>query len=96
MPKILAIAAVVAVGLIAFDRLMLWMERRGWVYWRKRERPTGGGGMAGVLTEFQGLVEPQVRHVIEDREERTAVRLDHSAGPPAAKGEASGGDLHGP
>ena len=75
------IAAIVV--LVAIDRVALWMERRGWIYWRKRQpgvaRGAGGGGLSGVLTDFQQLVEPQVRHVIEDREERRVVRLNHSA-----------------
>ena len=96
MVKTLAILAAVAIGLVALDRLMLWMERRGWVFWRKRKRPDGGGGgLAGVLTEFQALVEPQVRHVIEDREERKAVRLDRPAGGAVAK-DPSRGDTDGP
>ena len=35
--------------------------------------------MAGVLTEFQQIVEPSVRHVIEDKQERHA-RADEDAG----------------
>lgn len=70
--------------LFLLDRLALGMERRGWIYWRKR-KPTGGGGMAGVLSEFQQLVEPQVRHVAEDREERRVLRRsDRGAGGPPA------------
>ena len=81
MGQAAAIVAVVLIGLILLDRVAVWMERRGWIYWRK-EKPannSGGGGMTGLLTEFQQLVEPQVRHVIEDREERRLVRLSHSA-----------------
>ena len=81
---VIAAALIAAVAaLVAIDRAGLWMERRGWIYWRKRQpdaaRGTGGGGLSGVLTDFQALVEPQVRHVIEDREERRLVRLSHSA-----------------
>ena len=62
-------------ALFAVDRLGCWMERRGWIYWRKRERK-GGGGMSGVLSEFQQLVEPEVRHVIEAREQDRAMKVD--------------------
>ena len=74
--KILLIAVAVLVGLFVLDRLGLWMEARGWVYWRKM-KPKGGGLAAG-LTAFHELVEPQVRHVAEDREERTIDRNDSS------------------
>ena len=48
---ILALAVIV---LVLLDQVGLWMQRRGWIHWRKPSpRPTGGGGgMAGVLTSF--------------------------------------------
>ena len=76
----ISILALVVAALLALDRLAVWMERRGWIYWRKRP-PAGGGMSAGVLTEFQKIVDPQVRHVIEDRQERHAARADRPAGP---------------
>jgi len=78
VPWPLAILAVV-VGLVALDRLALWMASRGWIRWRRSEPSGGGGAMAGVLTEFQQIVEPGVRHVIEDKQERHA-RADEDAG----------------
>jgi len=72
--RILLVAVAVLVGAFALDRLGLWMEARGWIYWRKL-KPKGGGLAAG-LTAFHQLVEPQVRQVIEDREERTIDRND--------------------
>ena len=70
--------AKVAVGLLAavailfvLDRVGLWMGKRGWIYWRKTKRESGtGGGAAGILTEFQKLVEPQTEHRIQVMEER--------------------------
>ena len=76
--------AVLLLGLIAaaflLDRLGLWMDRRGWVYWRKKKRDTGGGGgaMAGLLTGFQKIIEPQIEHrqqVMEERNESIGQRL---------------------
>ena len=70
--------ALFAIGvLFALDRLALWMEGRGWIYWRKRKPSDGGGGgMSGLLTEFQQLVEPEVRHAIEAREQDHAMQVD--------------------
>jgi len=80
LQAIFFIVAVVIIVLALLDQLALWMQRRGWIRWRKPSpRATGGGGMSGLLTEFQQLVEPQVRHVIEDREERRLRHLSISA-----------------
>ena len=73
--KVFFIIAAVAIALVLLDQLALWMQRRR----KPRPSTTGGGGMAGLLTEFQQLVEPQVRHVIEDREERRLGGLSVSA-----------------
>ncbi|HEY2586994.1 MAG TPA: hypothetical protein VGI81_14710 [Tepidisphaeraceae bacterium] len=76
--RVIAIALGVAVGLLVLDRVALWMEARGWIYWR-RVKPKGGGGVAAGLTAFQQLIEPQVRHVIEEREGRLAAERDRSS-----------------
>lgn len=73
--KILLVALAAIVALVALDRLALWMERRGWIYWRK-VKPKGGGLAAG-LSAFQHLIEPQSHQAIESREEhRTRVVRD--------------------
>ena len=77
---IVFIIAALAIAAVLLDQLALWMQRRGWIRWRKPVPPaTGGGGMAGLLTEFQQLVEPQVRHVVEDKQERRLGGLSVSA-----------------
>ena len=69
--KVSLILLAMAVALLALDQLFLWMERRGWIYWRKI-KPKGGGIAAG-LSAFHELVEPQVREI---REERAGRRID--------------------
>ncbi len=81
--KFMVWGSCVAVGLIALDRIGLWMESRGWLYWRKTKRESAGGGAVGAGMRFlQELVEPQVQHVERDREQRRAIRLDERGGPP--------------
>jgi hypothetical protein len=75
--------ALALLGLIAaaflLDRLGLWMEKRGWIYWRKTKHTRGGPGpMSGLLTEFQKLVEPRIEHrqqIMEERNESIDQRL---------------------
>ena len=61
---------ILAIGIALFllDRLLLWMERKGWVYWRKTTRSTGPG-VGNALLEIQSLVEPSAQHVLELRQE---------------------------
>jgi hypothetical protein len=71
----------VAVALFALDRLFLWMEAKGWVYWRKKERP-GGAGLTGMRLAFTAaalalaapayalFADPGTRHLREASEER--------------------------
>ena len=57
------------------------MDRRQWIFYNGRIRSrfhrspkesSGGGGMAGLLTSFQQIVEPEIRYVMEDKEQRKA------------------------
>ena len=41
-----AVAAIAA--LAAVDQLFLWMERRGWIYWRHRKRDPRGALLGPV------------------------------------------------
>ena len=48
-----------ALGLLAFlgDRALLWMERRGWTYYRNCE-PRIKAAARGVMGTFQEIVQP--------------------------------------
>ncbi len=71
---IAVIVLLLVLAAFVLDRLGLWMESRGWIYWRK-VKPKGGG-MSRTLTAMQEFVQPEIQHVIEDREQRTAVSDD--------------------
>lgn len=61
----------VAIGIIAIlvslDRLGLWLEDRGWLYYR-RKKPTSSPMSA--LVAMQQFIEPRVKHVVEVRHEK--------------------------
>jgi len=57
------IAGVIA--LFALDRVLLWIEGRGWIYWRKVKSKSGAGD---VLTGF-GFSDPGTRDLEEARRE---------------------------
>ena len=57
-----AVAAIAA--LAAVDQLLLWMERRGWIYWWRRKRDPRGA----LLGLIDNVFNPAHEHVIEQQE----------------------------
>ncbi|MFI8976737.1 DUF6191 domain-containing protein [Nocardia asteroides] len=66
-----------AVAVAGIDRLGLWAERRGWIYWR-RTRGTGAG--AGMLSVVDEVVNPASRHTVEERESKQHTRVEDGTG----------------
>lgn len=65
--------AIVAAYLIR--RALLWMAGRGWIFYGDSPRPRGSGAVAAM--EIAAMLEPEVRHVVEEiRSER--VRSDQA------------------
>ncbi len=74
------VAAAVVAGLLGVDRLALWAESRGWLYWRRRRAaPRAGGGMFGELVE---MFEPSHRHVMEEQQRQDADVVQNEADEP--------------
>ncbi|MGV9664735.1 hypothetical protein [Nocardia niigatensis] len=67
---------VVAVAVI--DRIAVWAERRGWIYWRHRPKTAGVG--SGMLGQVESLLSPSYRHVVEETRSRQMLRLDQAVG----------------
>ena len=58
----------VLVGSLVLDRLLLWVESLGWIFYRKR-KPTGGGAaMLGVAAE---LFQPAQHSAIQELEQQS-------------------------
>jgi hypothetical protein len=57
----------IIVGLFALDRLALWAEAKGWIYWRKVKRKGSGGA---ALMTFNAVFDPSAHKAIEAREEQ--------------------------
>lgn len=66
------VALIVVISVLTLDRLLLWMEARGWIFYRKK-KPTGGGAaMLGVAAE---LFQPAQHSAVQELEEQSR-RLD--------------------
>jgi len=64
MPPLVLVVAFLflAVGL---DRLLLWCEWRGWIYYRRTPRIRHSAGTA--LLNIEALLQPSRQHVVELR-----------------------------
>ena len=80
MVRFVVILALVGGALYALDRLGLYAERRGWVYYRKRR---GSVPLATAVLETQALFDPSKRYVLEAT--RTNPEESESGGPPKSK-----------
>ena len=57
-----AVAAIAA--LAAVDQLFLWMERRGWIYWRRRKPDP----RRAILGPIDNVFNPAREHVVAQKE----------------------------
>jgi len=58
----------VGVALFLLDRVLLWVEERGWIYYRKSKK-SGGPGVGDAFLEVQKLLEPTRKYTLEARQE---------------------------
>jgi hypothetical protein len=80
------IALMVGVAALLLDRLALWAERRGWMYYRHRK--PSGSSLGSAFLEVQTLLEPGKRHVAEVQRQE-ATEQDEQGDPPPESEEES-------
>ena len=79
--KVLLVLAGIALLVFLVDRLLLWLEWRGWIDYRRTYPGRFESGQVGpAFLAIQGLLEPEKRHAAE---EQTAARTEREeAGDP--------------
>jgi hypothetical protein len=78
---------VIIVGAVfALDRLLLWFEDRGWLYYRKRRPNITSLGTA--LFQVQAIIQPEKQHVVEHQLEIREDEDDEAGKPPKPKATA--------
>jgi len=82
--KLLAVLAGIAVLVVAADRILLWMEWRGWIDYRRTYPGRVNAGQVGpALLGIQSLFDAGSRHLLEEKNAARTER-DVSGGDPPA------------
>jgi hypothetical protein len=61
--KTFLIIGSICLAIYFFDKICLWLEKQGWLYYRNKKAESGIIGNA--LLELHSLLNPGTRHVIE-------------------------------
>jgi len=64
MPGWLPLAVAAAVALILLDRLLLRLESKGWIFYRRTKGPRGGATYH--VREMASVFEPGIKYVQEE------------------------------
>ncbi len=60
------LALIIIFGL---DRIGLWAEKKGYIYWRKKR--SSSSGLGNALGALHAFYQPEVDHIIEIKEKKT-------------------------
>lgn len=68
----------ICIAFYLLHRLCLWLEQKGWLYYRHRKAESGIVG--STLQELNSLLNPSVRHTIEMKQNvETVMRRESEA-----------------
>ena len=84
--KLVLVGVGIALAVFLLDRVLRWMEGRGWIYYRTQRR--GSAGVGNALLGVHALLEPDRRHVLEVRQ--AEVMEEEDAGDPPVPGGDGG------
>ncbi len=71
-------------GVFLADRLGLWLERRGWIFYRTRS--ASRGARTAALLSIQSVFEPDKEHVVTaERQEHLLAEDDDAGEPPSPR-----------
>lgn len=58
------------------DRLLLWIEKKGWLFYRKNKSP--GGFVGNALLELNSIFQASSRNVIEVKQKARYIKQSRS------------------
>lgn len=60
-------------SLLGLDRALLWMEGRGWIYYR---RSKSGGSLSNALMGVEAIFEPNKQHLVAAKQDARRGEVD--------------------
>lgn len=76
MIKMFLIVLLCVLGLFLFHRFCLWLESKGWLYYRNKKPKNEILGNA--LQELNAILQPSARHTIEMKQNETRLKQNSS------------------
>ncbi|WP_115727178.1 hypothetical protein [Actinomyces culturomici] len=76
--RILAILALVGLAIVVLDRIGLWAEERGWIYWRKRQSKSA----AAAFDALNRVYNPAHEYFLEEKEREKILPIEVESGAP--------------
>ena len=81
-PAVVGVLIVLSVAVVAYfvRRLLMWMGKRGWIYYGNSPGWISAGALAAM--EVASILEPEVEHVIEEiRSEKVRGEVSETGDP---------------
>jgi len=85
MLKIFLWLLLVGAAVFALDRLLLYMEKRGWIYYRKKK--PSSSALSNACLEVQQLLEPSKKYVVEVKKDEKKQQAEAGDLPPGLEEE---------
>ena len=82
--KWMLLVVAIPVALILLDRILLELEERGWIFYRRNKPNFQNAGSAFI--ELQAMFEPRARYVIERKEQEENEEDEDQDGDPPVPG----------
>jgi len=90
MLKIFIWLLLLAAAIFACDRLFLYMEKRGWIYYRKKK--PSSSALSNACLEVQQLLEPSKKYVVEVKKDEKKQQAEAGDLPPELEEEKPEGE----
>ena len=72
--KIFLIIIAIFIGLYLIDKIGLWLEQKGWLYYRRTKRK--GAAIGTAMMELQTFLNPSARYTIEEKQNPAETHAD--------------------